>query len=557
MKLRPYQLEAREALREAFRNGIKRPLVCLPTGSGKSAVIASLLNEVMAVCPLTDRFIVAVHTQELVVQLAETFEKISGRKASIYSSSLKRKQIGNANFVQIQSVFKKAHLFGPCKLVVIDECDRIPVLGEGQYRNFLRELAIINPSVRLAGFTATPYRTGSGLCFGEGMPFDELVYDANIRELIDAGFLSPLASKNGGAPDLSQVHMRAGDYVPAELELCMSSEDKVRHAVTEIIRYAHDRVGVLVFASGLKHAELLRLEFERQGVVAHVIEGNMSNEDRTKHIGDFRAKRSKYLINVNVLSIGFDASHIDLIALLRPTKSPALYYQQIGRGLRTCEGKSNCLILDMSGNIYFHGPIDTLNDRVKTKKTRDELGVAPVKTCDQCMEICAAGCRKCPSCGNEFPTLEIAKHEARAADVSPLSEVTTLDVTSVVYHAHPSKDPTKPATIKISYQCGLTRACEWWSLDRLSNAYARSKSLLQLMQTPIRSESTLRIAVVGDSIHVRDTATGGVTESVTTADALSWISCLQHPCNIQCTPDPTNPRYLRVTGRTFPLLTVE
>jgi len=551
MQLRPYQLAARESLREAFRNGIMRPLVCLPTGSGKSAVIGSLLTELMTVCPLTDRFVVAVHTQELVVQLAETFERISGRKASIYSSSLKRKQIGNANFVQIQSVFKKAHLFGPCKLVVIDECDRIPVLGEGQYRNFLRELAIINPNMRLAGFTATPYRTGSGLCFGPGMPFDELVYDANIRELIDGGFLSPLASKNGGAPDLSQVHMRAGDYVPAELELCMSSEDKVRHAVTEIIRYGQDRKKWLIFASGLKHAELLRLEFERQGFLIPVIEGNMGDATRKLYITDFRMGPLRGLINVNVLSIGFDSPNVDLVALLRPTKSPALYYQQIGRGLRTCEGKVNCLILDMSGNIYFHGPIDTLNDRVKTKKSRDELGVAPVKTCDQCQEICAAGCRKCPSCGNEFPPLEIAKHEARAADVSPLSEVTTLDVTSVVYHAHPSKDQTKPDTIKITYHCGLTRACEWWSLDRLANAYARSKSLLQLMQTPIRADSLLRIAVVGDSIHVRDTTTGSVTESVTTADALAWISCLQTPCKIQCTPDQTNPRYLKVTGRTF------
>ena len=556
MQLRPYQLEAREAFREAFRAGVQRPLVCLPTGSGKSAVIASLLNEVINVSPATDRFIVAVHTQELVTQLAETYERVSGRRASIYSSSLKRKQIGQANFVQIQSVHKKAHLFGPCRLVVIDECDRIPVLGEGQYRNFIRELTIINPNTRFAGLTATPYRTGSGLCFGEGMPFESLVYDANIRELIDGGFLSPLASKNGGAPDLSQVHMRAGDYVPAELELCMSSEDKVRHAITEIIRYGQDRCGWLVFASGLKHAELLRLEFERQGMVVPVIEGSMSDADRRGYISKFRSKELRCLINVNVLSIGFDAPHVDLIALLRPTKSPALYYQQIGRGLRMCEGKSNCLVLDMSGNIYFHGPIDTLNDRITTKKKKDELGEAPVKTCEQCQEICPAGCRKCPSCGHEFPPLEIAKHEARAADVSPLSEVNELTVDSVNYRIHPSKDATKPDTIKITYRCGLTSVNEWWSLDVMANSYARRKSLDQLTATPVQAESGYRVAVIGGSIQVRD-PTGSVTEVVTASDCLPWIGYLQMPISICCTSDPANPRYLRVVSRKFSTSLIE
>lgn len=550
MRLRPYQESAINAIRTSLSSGTKRPIVCLPTGSGKTPVIVTLLHTLSERFP-DERFVCAVHTQELVSQLSETYERVSGGKSAVYSASLKRKELGRVIFAQIQSIYKKACAVGRIKLLVVDECDRIPVEGSGQYRTFIEESTVINPDLRVCGFTATPYRTGSGLVYGEGQSFNELVYDAGIRELINGGWLSKLVSKDGGRPDLAGVHVRNGDYVASELEGVMADEGKVEKAVEEIIRYGSDRKAWLVFCSGVKHATLVSEAFARHNIEAPIIEGNTPDAERKEYIRRYRAKELKCLVNINVLSVGFDAPHVDLVALLRPTKSPGLYYQQVGRGLRISKDKRDCLILDMAGSINEHGPIDTLNDRIKRAKSAKEKGVAPTKTCDECKEIVPAGVRVCPSCGYEFPAPQIAKHNIVASELSALAEVRKVEVTDVTYSVNTPKDVTKKPTLMVHYRRGFEIvAREWISIDSEADPYAHGKALTWLYNIP-------KMVVDGRSLTIGSGKAMGYTpdgplEIKTAADMLLFCVCLIKPTAIEVRPNSKKPKYDDIVGRTFP-----
>lgn len=543
MILRTYQSDAIAAIRQSLRDGVQSPIACLPTGSGKSAVIASLLVELVNRMP-AERFLVCVHTKELVAQLAATYERVAGKPPGVYAASLHRRETDKqVTFCQIQSVYKKATEFGRVALTIVDEADRIPIDGDGQYRSFIGDLRIINPDMRLVGLTATPYRTGMGMVFGDGRPFDTLVFDAGVRELMDAGFLSRLVSKDVARPDLSGVHVRQGDYVASELEKVMTDETKVEKAVQEICRYGEDRQGWLVFCSGLKHARMVQQKFADVGRSFPVIDGSMSQKDRDNLITEYRDRKIRCMINVNVLTVGFDAPHVDLIALLRPSKSPGLYYQMIGRGLRLSEGKPNCLVLDLAGLVYEHGPIDTLNDRI-TNREKGEKGEAPVKTCQHCLSICPAGCRKCPECGAPFPELPIAKHEVKAAHVSPLAETTDVPVDATAYSVHKGKDASKPATVCVTYKCGLRFIREWWSLDHNAHAFARSKAMRTVLSIP----SVSLVDDAGTTVGIHD---GTRVRLNTASDWVGYLSCFPSPKSIQVHPDPKNPTYLKVVGRSY------
>lgn len=548
--LRPYQEAALEAARQALRDGMGSPLVCLPTGSGKSPVIATLMKTVHDLAP-DECIMCTVHTQELIAQLAATYEYVAGEKPAVYAASLHRKERGPVVFGQIQSVYKHALKFGRVKLLIVDECDRMPKNGDGQYKTFLADLRVANPDVRVVGFTATPYRMGTGLVYGPGQPFDDMVYDAPIKDLIHDGYLSQLRSKDGGAVDLSQVHVRQGEYVQSELELVMSDERVVERACDEILRYGADRRAMLLFCSGVKHATLVSEAMQRRGIEAPIIEGNTSESARKLLVEKFKARELRALVNINVLSVGFDAPHVDLIALLRPTKSPGLYYQQIGRGLRRADGKEDCLVLDLAGNIAEHGPIDSLNDRIKATKSAKEKGKAPQKTCPQCNEIIAAQAMTCPRCNFKFAPPPVAKHDVQASEDSPLSSsaIREAAVKGVSYRVHVPKDAGKVPSVRAMYRIGLTIHSEWLSVDAQSHPWARSKALQVLKQTPkIEADGrTLRIEQ-GQIIGTYQ----GVDTVILTALALApWFACLQSPTSIQLQTDPSNPKYMRIVGRKF------
>lgn len=431
MQLRYYQSEAIAEVRAALNRGVKSPLVCLPTGSGKSPALCTLLHKLTTKRP-NDAFMVLVHTKELVEQLADTYGKISGTIPAIYSASVGKRNTGPVVIGQVQSVYKRMHDFipkqGTIPLVIVDECDRIAPDGEGQYRKAFASLNLINPDYRCVGFTATPYRLGTGLIYGDDRQFSELVYDAPIPKLIREGFLSSLIGREGDHVDTAGLHVRAGEYIQAEVEALMEIDVRVKTAVAKILSYHDIRAGCLVFASSKKHATMIQQEFATKGYNFPIVSADTPDKERDSIIADIKARRLWCAININVLSVGFDAPHIDLIALMRPTASPGLYYQQCGRGLRVCDGKSNCIILDFAGNILKHGPIDTLNDRIAASIKKKGTGEAPQKICEQCAAILHASIRKCPHCGFDFPPTEVVKHEGDAHHLSPISTGSTAPI---------------------------------------------------------------------------------------------------------------------------------
>jgi predicted RNA-binding protein with PUA domain len=175
------------------------------------------------------------------------------------------------------------------------------------------------------------------------MPFDSLVYDIGIRQLIDDGYLSKLSAKDGGVPNLDDVHVRQGEYIASELEAVMADEVIVERSVKEILRYGENRRSGIIFSSGSKHAKMIHDEFLKHNIFAPIVESKMDSAKRDEYIKAHKEYGIKYIININILSVGYDNPGVDLLALMRPTLSPGLYYQQVGRGLRIADGKQNCI----------------------------------------------------------------------------------------------------------------------------------------------------------------------------------------------------------------------
>ena len=173
---------------------------------------------------------------------------------------------------------------------------------------------------------------------------------------------------------------------------------------------------------------------------------------------------------MGVLTTGFNAPAVDLIAMLRPTKSVGLYVQMAGRGTRLAPGKENCLVLDFAGNVARHGPIDA----VKPKQPADGDGVAPTKICPDCDSILAAALRECPDCGHQFPPPEV-KVAATASTLAILSTVRAewMEVSEVSCRRH--EKPGKPPSMRVDYSCGLVRHSEWICFEH--TGYARQKAV--------------------------------------------------------------------------------
>jgi DNA repair protein RadD len=522
----------------------------MSTASGKTATMCTFVAGLAERYP-NSKFAILVHSEELIEQIAETYARISGTKPAVFSASLKRREIGKVTIGQIQSVYGKATNFGALKLVVIDECDCVPVTGDGMYRTFLKEARVVNPELRVCGFTATPFRMGTGLVHGDKQPFSELVYDTNILELMKDGWLCPLRSKDGGAPDLTGVHVRQGEFVASELETVMSAEDLVSRACEEIAQYGKDRRSWLIFACGVKHAEIVATKLSSMGITSATITGETDKDVRRDTIKKFREGGLRVLLNIQCLTVGFDAPATDLVVMLRPTKSPRLYVQMVGRGLRVSPSKKDTMILDLSGNISRHGPIDTLNERIKNKKKSDKEGVAPTKTCPKCQEIVAAGVRLCPCCEFEFPPPEIAKHDTVAAYDTPLSnsEIREIPVDAMTIRVHSSKDPSKAPTLCVNYMCASTKISEWLSVDEKAHTWARHKAKQWFRDTPLENAD-------GKQIVVRDDGLYGITAEseirLTTAMAcVQFLACIPKPTRIRFQTTPESSKFPKVLGRSF------
>lgn len=362
--LRPYQQEAVRRVIEHFRGSDDPAVVVLPTGSGKSLVIAELARLARG------RVLVLAHVRELVEQNHAKYLAY-GLAADIFSAGLGRKESARqVVFGSVQSVVRNLEGFaapdhprGPFTLLVIDECHRVSPAEDASYRRVIEALRAANPRLKVLGLTATPYRLGQGFIYHRhhhGMVrgdddcfFRECVFEQPLRLMVKQGYLAEPQRIDAAVEryDFSALAPSAsGLFREEELNRVVAGHRATPGIIAEVIERARDRQGVMLFAASVAHAE--EILGYLPAAEAALVTGETPLAERERLIAAFKARELKFLVNVAVLTTGFDAPHVDLIAILRPTESVSLYQQIVGRGLRLSPGKRDCLILDYAGNPW-------------------------------------------------------------------------------------------------------------------------------------------------------------------------------------------------------------
>lgn len=542
MELRDYQQEAVNSTYTFIQETAgKNACVVIPTGGGKTPVIATFCKD--AVLNWNSRVLVLAHVKELLQQTARTLQALCPTvSVGVYSAGLKRRDTDHAVIVAgVQSVYDKAQQLGRFDLVIVDEAHLIPPSGDGMYRSLIDDLIELNPDLRVIGLTATPYRLGSGLICGDDRLLHEICYEVGVKQLINQGYLSPLTGK-AAVSEIATEHLKIerGEFTDESAGAAFA--DVVSAAAAEVVERTAFRKSVLVFCQTVEHAQrvaqLIRyqvVEFKEDvvdcltpavsefGLIgdqkdlsdhrlpiiadwledrqlpvlalrAWLVTGNMvvgevygdtDSHTRAAMIERFRTGSMKYLVNVNVLTTGFDAPNVDAVCLLRATVSPGLYYQMVGRGFRLCEGKANCLVLDFGQNIKRHGPVDAIKAKLKGGNSKqreaggdDEGG----KVCPECRTVAAVNQAVCLDCGHQFVAERVGpKHERTADDEEPVSDnrpkTEQKEVLNVTYRVHTKKnaDAGAPKTMRVTYQTAMNEwVSEWVCVEH--TGFAKDKA---------------------------------------------------------------------------------
>lgn len=473
-----YQLECVDKLVEYCKQPRQRnddgtlvrrnPLICLPTGTGKSHVIANFLKLALQVVPGT-RVVMATHVKELIKQNAnKLLDAWPMAPLGIYSAGLKSREIAQPIiFGGIQSLVGKFPIFGYRDFLIIDEAHLLA--DEGSYIKFIDELLLRNPYLIVIGLTATPYRMGLGL-MTNGKIFTDIIYNLTdidgFNRLIAEGYLCPLIPKRTATKlDVSNIGMSKGEYIQSELQEAVDKNDITLAAMSEFVYYGQNRNSWIVFASGIEHAEhicdMLNDRFNIESVVIHSKRSDTQNEQALKawKRGDVRCA-----VNMNGLTTGVDHPALDYCGMMRPTMSTGLWVQMLGRLTRPFPGKENGLVMDFAGNTKRLGPI---NDPVIPRlKGKGSPGDAPVRVCPNCGTYNHARVPRCVVCDLEFTTdTKLTKYASTEELLrSDLPQIEIFDVDRVVYSKHISR-ATGRSSIKASYYCGLRTFYEWATVE--------------------------------------------------------------------------------------------
>lgn len=480
--LRDYQEAAIDSIFSYFKNRIGNPLLVLPTGSGKSLLISEFVKRTFELWP-GQRVVCLSHVMEILDQNHAEFCDRWGMLApvGIYSAGIGRRDTDDPLiFAGIQSVYDKPEILGRFDLVIIDEAHLVPKVGEGRYRQYLSALKEMNNHVKVIGFTATPFRLQGGLLHrGKGRIYTDICYSVPLVKLIKEGYLAPIIAKDPATKiNTSQVGKGMGDFKVGELEEAAMDAECVRLAIAEIVAYAkvENRKHWLIFACGVSHAHELVAELrDVHNVETRIILGTTPKDERDTIIREAKAGKITALVNMGVLTTGFNWPRCDLLGVLRPTQSTALYIQMYGRGMRTFEGKTNCLALDYGDNVMRHGPV---NDIQVTDLGLKEEGEPKARVCPKCKAISKPRAPVCenPECGFIFPIQKRGRNLKDSASTDdPIvfgapnfepSKPKVVDVWSIDYNYHRPRDPDKPRpSLRVTYRTQFQQFSEWICLE--------------------------------------------------------------------------------------------
>lgn len=361
-QLRPYQADSIQLGVEYLqRKSNDNAVIILPTGAGKSIVIANL------VAPLEGKTIILQPSKEILEQNFEKYTKYG--KASIYSASVGEKRIDRVTFCTIGSVINKKHLFTGLKNILIDECHLVNA-DAGMYQEFIKHF----PEANVLGLTATPYRLeqtpeGPQLTFltrSSPKLFTKILYYVQNSTLFDAGYLAKLEYYSFDVIDRSKLELNSSgtDFTPTSLSRYYKSIDMPGRITKYAMHVLSKKPNLLIFCALVSEAK----EVVKRIPGAVILTSDTKKEERERILSRFKKGAIKCLINVGVLTTGFDYPELEAVLIARSTMSLSLYYQIVGRGMRIHPNKPNTWIIDLGGNINLFGKIETM------KIQQDEQG---------------------------------------------------------------------------------------------------------------------------------------------------------------------------------------
>jgi DNA repair protein RadD len=366
----------------------------------------------------------------------------------------------------IGSIHKAAHLLGNIKAVVIDEAHLVSQKAgdAGMYRTFLSKLGELC-KFRIVGMTATPFRGNQvWLTDGDDPLFTGIASRVSMGELLEQKFIAPLvppAERISTRIDASHVGISNGDYKVGELS--REVEKYLAKVATEATRIASERKKWIAFTPSVDNAESLADKLNELGIVSAVVCGETPKQEREYLIAQFKSHQIHCLVTVLALSVGFDVPDVDCIVWCRPTKSPVLYVQGMGRGTRIADGKTDCLVLDFTDTVERLGPVDTIQGKAKKKSGTQE---APYSICPDCGERNLPAAMVCVHCGGTIREEEAKPMDAKVSYAALLSSQTAMaelvwhDITKVGYAMH--RKEGKPDSMRVDYYSGLLRVASEW-----------------------------------------------------------------------------------------------
>lgn len=423
------------------------PLLCYPTGSGKTPIIAELVKKISA----GEEVLILSHVSHIINQNVDAIQRhMPDAKIGVYSAGLDRREIEGITVAGIQSVFRRPKEFQNFKKIIIDESHAIPHDGDGMYNKFLDSIDGHNK----IGLTATPFRTGWGYIYGEDRMFSKAVADYTqgdkFLKLIDEGHISNIKIKATKAKMDTDVGMIAGDFNLKQLSKKNDRATVTETILDELMEKAEGRKKWLVFAIDIDHAEHIAESLIRRGISTMILHSKMEF-DSARVIQDFKDDKYQCLVNVNMLTTGYDDPRIDLIVGMRPTESLNLYIQMIGRGLRVHVSKDYCLYLSFDGNPERLGPINDVRIRNKAIRKGENALEPAMKECPECSELVPPSTKKCP-CGHVFEFKTKLLGTSSAAEVISISDKPKWHkVESVSYVI--SRRRNSPSVIIVTYEC--------------------------------------------------------------------------------------------------------
>ena len=400
--LRPYQDKAVQSLAQSLRTGHKHPLLMLPTGGGKTLTAAHIVQRAL---DKGNRVTFCVPTISLIDQTVQAFWDEGIRDVGVIQAD---HPMTNAwRPVQVASLQTLGRRDRPSTdLVIVDEAHQV--------FKAVPEWMAAEPDLRFVGLSATPWTIGLGKIY------DDLIVAARMTELIEAGYLSKFRVFAPSHPDLSGVHVRAGDYAEDELADAMSKPEITADVVKTWLALAENRP-TLVFGVNRAHAQQLHRDFEAAGVASAYIDAYTDRHERDAVRRSFHDGDIRVVCNIGTLTVGIDWD-VRCLVLARPTKSEALYQQIVGRALRVAEGKEDALILDHSDTTLELGFVtDIHHDILSTGTRRENSGSGKDKTprkpkeCPACHRLKPVGIHVCPSCG--FAPVHVAEIEVHEGEL--------------------------------------------------------------------------------------------------------------------------------------------